>query len=243
MAVIDLDGLTKRYRDVTAVNDLTLTLPPGRVTGFVGANGAGKTTTIRMILGLTRPTAGRATIDGQPYADIPDPARTVGAMIDPRVFHPNRSGRNSLRVIARAARIPDQRVDQVLELVDLSSHARRRTGGYSTGMRQRLALAAALLGDPATLILDEPGNGLDPQGIHWLRQLIRDMAADGRTVLISSHLLAELAQTVDDVVIIDHGRLATHQPMADLLAQAHGGSLEDVYLNLTSPYSLPEDLS
>jgi ABC-2 type transport system ATP-binding protein len=173
VAVIDLDGLTKRYRGLTAVDDLTLTLQPGRVTGFVGANGAGKTTTIRMILGLTRPTAGRVTIDGQVYSEITDPARSVGAMVDPNVFHPNRSGRNSLRVIARGARIPDQRVDHVLELVDLRAQARRRTGSYSTGQRQRLALAAALLGDPATLILDEPGNGLDPQGIHWLRQLIR----------------------------------------------------------------------
>jgi len=241
MAVIELDGLTKRFRDVVAVDGLTLALQPGRVTGFVGANGAGKTTTIRMILGLTRPTAGRATIDGQLYADIPDPARSVGAMVDPHVFHPNRSGRNSLRVIARAARIPEHRVDHVLDLVDLSAQARRRTGGYSTGQRQRLALAAALLGDPATLILDEPGNGLDPQGIHWLRQLTRTMAAEGRTVLVSSHLLAELAQTVDDVVIIDHGRLVTHQTMADLLTRANGSSLEDVYLTLTSPDASPQD--
>lgn len=243
MAVIELDGLTKCYRGVTAVDGLTLALEPGRVTGFVGANGAGKTTTIRMILGLTRPTAGRATIDGHAYADITDPARSVGAMVDPHVFHPHRSGRNSLRVIARAAGIPERRVDDVLDLVDLSTQARRRTGGYSTGMRQRLALAAALLGDPATLILDEPGNGLDPQGIHWLRHLIRTMAAEGRTVLISSHLLAELAQTVDDVVIIDHGRLVTHQSMSDLLARAHGRSLEDVYLTLTLPDSTPEDPS
>ena len=243
MAVIELDGLTKRFRDVLAVDDLTLALKPGRVTGFVGANGAGKTTTIRMILGLTRPTAGRATIDGQPYADIAEPARSVGAMVDPHVFHPSRSGRNSLRVIARAARIPERRVDEVLDLVDLSSQAMRRTGGYSTGQRQRLALAAALLGDPATLILDEPGNGLDPQGIHWLRQLIRTKAAEGRTVLVSSHLLAELAQTVDDVVIIDRGRLVTHQSMADLLARAQGRSLEDVYLTLTGPDPSPEDLT
>jgi ABC-2 type transport system ATP-binding protein len=243
MAVIELDGLTKRYRGFTAVDGLSLTLTPGRVTGFVGANGAGKTTTIRMILGLTRPTTGRATIDGKIYSDLTDPARSVGAMVDPHVFHPNRSGRNSLRVIARAARVPEHRVDHVLDQVDLSTQARRRTGGYSTGMRQRLALAAALLGDPATLVLDEPGNGLDPQGIHWLRQLIRTMAAEGRTVLISSHLLAELAHTVDEVVIIDHGRLVTHQSMADLLDQAHSSSLEDVYLNLTSPDSSPRDPS
>ena len=243
MAVIQLAGLTKRYRGLTAVQDLSLTLAPGRVTGFVGANGAGKTTTIRMILGLTRPTAGRATIDGRTYAEIPDPVRSVGAMVDPNVFHPNRSGRNSLRVIAHAAGIPERRVDHLVDLVDLSALARRQTGSYSTGQRQRLALAAALLGDPATLILDEPGNGLDPQGIRWLRQLLRTMATEGRTVLVSSHLLAELAQTVDDVVIIDHGRLVTHQPMADLLARAQGSSLEDVYLALTTPGPAPEDPS
>jgi ABC-2 type transport system ATP-binding protein len=236
MALIQFTALTKRYRDVTAVEDLTFTLAPGRVTGFVGANGAGKTTSIRALLGLTRPSAGSATIDGVRYAQLTDPLRTIGAMVDPNVFHPRRTARNALRVIARTADIPDTRVDEVLTQVGLAGAARRRAGGYSMGMRQRLALAAALLGDPETLVLDEPANGLDPEGVHWLRGLIRSMAADGRTLFVSSHLLAELAQTIDDIVIIAHGRLVTHQPMADLLAQARGSSLEDVYLTLTASH-------
>jgi ABC-2 type transport system ATP-binding protein len=234
MTRIQIDGLTKRYRGVAAVDDLTFAPAPGRVTGFVGNNGAGKSTTLRMLLGLTRPTAGTATIDGHAYADLPDPIRAIGAMVDPNVFHPARSGRNALRVVARAAKLPDARVDQVLGLVDLDKAAGRRVGGYSLGMRQRLALAAALLGDPAALILDEPANGLDPHGVHWLRGLLRGLAAEGRTVLISSHLLAELAQTVDDVVVIDEGRLVTHQPMSALLASAEGSSLEDVFMSLTT---------
>jgi ABC-2 type transport system ATP-binding protein len=205
------------------------------VTGFVGNNGAGKSTTLRMLLGLTRPTSGSATVDGMAYVDLPDPLRAVGAMVDPDVFHPNRSGRNALRVVARTARIPDARVDELLMLVGLEDAARRRVGGYSLGMRQRLALAVALLGDPAALVLDEPANGLDPHGVHWLRGLIRELAADGRTVLVSSHLLAELAQTVDDVAVIDRGRLVTHQPMKDLIDAAGGASLEQVFLDLTSP--------
>jgi ABC-2 type transport system ATP-binding protein len=230
---IELQGLTKRYGPITAVEDLTFSPAPGRVTGFVGANGAGKSTTIRMLLGLTRPDAGTATIDGKAYAELRDPLRTVGAMVDPNVFHPNRTGRNALRVIARAAEISDSRVDHVLALVGLTDAAHRRVGGYSMGMRQRLALAAALLGDPGAVVLDEPANGLDPHGVHWLRGLIRHLAADGRTVFVSSHLLAELAQTIDDVVIIAHGRLVTHEPMAALLERANGASLEDVFLNLT----------
>ena len=235
MALLELDGLTKRYGSVTAVDHLTFTLAPGRVTGFVGANGAGKTTTMRMLLGLTRPTSGTATIDGAAYADLADPLRTVGAMVDPDVFHPRRTARNALRTIARVADIPDSRVDEVLALVGLTGAATRRAGGFSMGMRQRLALAAALLGDPETLVLDEPANGLDPEGVRWLRTLIRGMAAEGRTVFVSSHLLAELAQTVDDVVIIADGRLVTHSSMAALLGQAHDSSLEDVYLSLIAP--------
>jgi ABC-2 type transport system ATP-binding protein len=231
---IELHGLTKRYGPITAVEDLTFSPAPGRVTGFVGANGAGKSTTIRMLLGLTRPDAGAATIDGKAYAELRDPLRTVGAMVDPNVFHPNRTGRDALRVIARAAEISDSRVDNVLALVGLTDAAHRRVGGYSMGMRQRLALAAALLGEPGAVVLDEPANGLDPHGVHWLRGLIRGLAAEGRTVFVSSHLLAELAQTIDDVVIIAHGRLVTHEPMTALLERANGGSLEDVYLNLTS---------
>lgn len=236
MALIEFVGLTKRYGSVTAVDGLTFALAPGRVTGFVGANGAGKSTSMRMLLGLTRPTAGSVTIDGRRYSDLAHPMRSVGAMVDPHVFHPRRSARNALRAIARAVDIPDRRVDEVLVQVGLGGTARRKVGGFSMGMQQRLALAAALLGDPETLVLDEPANGLDPEGVHWLRELIRSMAAEGRTVFVSSHLLAELAQTVDDIVVIAHGRLVTHQPMADLVGQAGGSSLEDVYLALTGAH-------
>jgi ABC-2 type transport system ATP-binding protein len=235
VAHIEFHELTKRYGQVTAVDSLTFSPRPGRITGFVGANGAGKTTTIRALLGLTRPTSGTATIDGRPYANLRDPLRSIGAMVDPNIFHPRRTSRNALRVIARAADIPDARVDHVLALVGLTNAARRPAGGYSTGMRQRLALAAALLGDPDTLVLDEPANGLDPDGVHWLRGLIKSLAAEGRTVFVSSHLLAELAQTIDDVVITAHGRLITHQPVAGLLDRVDRASLEDVYLELTHP--------
>ncbi len=233
MARIEFHDLSKRYGPVTAVDSLTFAPTPGRITGFVGANGAGKSTTIRMLLGLTRPSSGTATIDGRPYPELSDPLRSIGAMVDPNVFHPRRTGRNALRVIARTADIPAARVDHVLAAVGLTNAARRRTGGYSTGMRQRLALAAALLGDPDTLVLDEPANGLDPEGVHWLRSLIKSLAAEGRTVFVSSHLLAELAQTIDDVVIIAQGRLITHEPVSGLLARADSASLEDVYLELT----------
>ncbi|MGH8969645.1 MAG: ABC transporter ATP-binding protein [Actinomycetes bacterium] len=234
MARIELDRLTKTYGSVTAVDDLTVTLEPGTITGFLGANGAGKSTTLRMLLGLTRPTSGRATIDGLPYAALPRPARVVGAMTDPDVFHPRRSGRNALRVLGRASGIPDTRADEVLEAVGLSVAGRRRVGGYSMGMRQRLGLAAALLGNPETLVLDEPANGLDPAGVLWLRGMLRGLAAEGRTVLVSSHLLAELAQTVDDVVVIDHGRLMVHGSMADLLETHQSASLEDLFFGLTT---------
>ena len=237
MALIEFHRLTKQYGAVTAVDDLTFSLLPGTVTGFVGANGAGKSTTIRMLLGLTRPSAGTATIDGRPYAELPEPIRHVGAMVEPDVFHANRSGRNALRVIASAADIPFSRVEELLDLASLTDVAARRVGGYSTGMRQRLALAAALLGDPSTLVLDEPANGLDPHGVHWLRGLIRQMASEGRTVFVSSHMLAELAQVVDDVVIIADGRLVTHEPMKDLLDRIDGASLEEVYLDLTATRS------
>jgi ABC-2 type transport system ATP-binding protein len=230
---IAVNGLTKRYGRLTAVDDLTFTVEPGRVTGFVGRNGAGKTTTLRMLLGLTRPSAGTATVAGRPYAELRDPLRQVGALIEPNSFHPGRTGRNALRAVARLGRIPDARVDEVLDLVDLAGAARRRVGGYSLGMRQRLALGVALLGDPATLVLDEPTNGLDPDGVRWLRALIRGLGAQGRTVLVSSHQLAELAQTVDDVIVIEKGRLVAHDRIATL-AQAHGGSLEEAFLSLTA---------
>jgi ABC-2 type transport system ATP-binding protein len=234
MPRIELAHLTKRYGAVTAVDDLSFTLEPGSITGFVGANGAGKSTTLRMLLGLTRPTSGTATIDGLPYADLPEPARAVGAFTDPTVFHPGRTGRNALRVLARPAGIDDRRVDEVLELVDLTGAARRRVGGYSTGMRQRLGLSAALLGDPPTLVLDEPANGLDPMGISWLRALLRGLADQGRTLLVSSHQLAELAQTVDDVILIDHGRLVARGSTADLMARHQSASLEELFLDLVS---------
>jgi ABC-2 type transport system ATP-binding protein len=235
MSTIAIEALTKRYGSVTAVDDLTFKLAPGRITGFLGPNGAGKSTTMRLLLGLARPTAGRATINGRPYRELRDPLRHVGALLDPNVFHPGRSGRTALRIAARPAQIPGQRVDQVLHLVGLGSAAHRRAGGYSQGMRQRLALAAALLGDPETLILDEPANGLDPEGVHWLRGLLRRLATEGRTVFVSSHMVAELAQTVDDVVIINQGRLTAAGSVAALLERTSASSLEDFFLGATSP--------
>jgi ABC-2 type transport system ATP-binding protein len=234
MARIEVDHLSKRYGAVTAVDDLSFTLEPGSITGFVGVNGAGKSTTLRMLLGLTRPTSGTATIDGLRYADLPDPAHAVGALTDPDVFHPGRTGRNALRVLARPSGIHDRRVDELLDLVDLAGAARRRVGGYSTGMRQRLGLAAALLGDPPTLVLDEPANGLDPMGIAWLRGLLRGLADQGRTLLISSHQLAELAQTTDDVILIHRGRLVARGSTAELMGRHQSASLEELFLDLVS---------
>jgi len=215
------DGLTKRYGAVTAVNDLSFDVRPGAVTGFLGPNGAGKTTTLRMVLGLARPTAGHATILGQPFTELPDPARSVGANLEISGMHPGRSGRNHLRSLAAFAGLPGSRVDEVLELVEMRGAASRRAGGYSTGMRQRLGLAATLLGDPEVLVLDEPANGLDPQGIRWLRDFLRGAAAEGRTVLVSSHVLSEVEQTVDDVVVIHRGRLVKSGPIASLTT-GHG---------------------
>jgi ABC-2 type transport system ATP-binding protein len=238
MEGIAVNALTKRYGRITAVDDLTFTLEPGRVTGFVGRNGAGKTTTLRILLGLTRATSGTATVAGQRYIDLRDPLRRVGALIDPNCFHPGRTGRNALRAVARLGRIPDARVDEVLDLVDLTGAAARRVGGYSLGMRQRLALAAALLGDPGTLVLDEPANGLDPDGVRWLRGLIRGLGQQGRSVLVSSHLLAELAQTVDDVIVIERGRLIAHDRI-DALAGTGTETLEDVFVRLTTTAKEP----
>jgi ABC-2 type transport system ATP-binding protein len=210
-------GLTKRYGDVKAVDDLSFEVRPRAVTGFLGPNGAGKTTTLRMVLGLARPTAGGATILGQPYGELPDPARSVGANLEICGMHPGRSGRNHLRALATFAGLPTSRVDEVLDLVEMREAANRRAGGYSTGMRQRLGLAATLLGDPEVLVLDEPANGLDPQGIRWLRDFLRGSAAEGRTVLVSSHVLSEVEQTVDDVVVIHRGRLVKSGPIASLV--------------------------
>jgi ABC-2 type transport system ATP-binding protein len=220
MAAISVQGLTKRFGDVLAVDHLTFDADPGTVTGFLGPNGAGKTTTLRMLLGLVAPTSGTATIDGRPYRELADPARRVGAVLEASGFHPGRSARDHLRVLATAAGLPSGRVGEVLEQVGLTGAGRRRVGGFSLGMRQRLGLAAALLGDPEVLVLDEPANGLDPEGVRWLRDLVRGLADQGRTVLVSSHLLAEVAQTVDQVVIIDRGRLVARSSLAALTAGA-----------------------
>jgi ABC-2 type transport system ATP-binding protein len=234
MTRIEVDRLTKRYGAVTAVDELSFTLEPGSITGFVGANGAGKSTTLRMLLGLTAPTSGTATFDGLPYGRLPAPARTVGALTDPDVFHPGRTGRAALLVLAAYCGAGPRRVDEVLELVDLAAAARRRVGGYSMGMRQRLGLAAALLADPPTLVLDEPANGLDPIGIHWLRGLLRGLADEGRTVLVSSHQLAELGHTVDDVVVVHRGRLVARGRIRDLQARHNSASLEELFLSLVA---------
>jgi ABC-2 type transport system ATP-binding protein len=220
MAAISVQGLTKRFGDVLAVDHLSFDVGPGTVTGFLGPNGAGKTTTLRMLLGLVAPTSGTATIDGRPYRELADPLRRVGAVLEAGGFHPGRSARDHLRVLAKAAGLPAGRVGEVLEQVGLAAAGRRRVGGFSLGMRQRLGLAAALLGDPEVLVLDEPANGLDPEGVHWLRGLVRGLADQGRTVLVSSHLLAEVAQTVDRVVIIDRGRLVAQSTLAALTAGA-----------------------
>jgi ABC-2 type transport system ATP-binding protein len=207
MTNVMVQGLSKRFGRVHAVEDLTFEAPPGEITGFLGPNGAGKTTTLRSLVGLVRPTGGRALIGGRRYEDLPEPRRVVGAVLESGGSRPGRSGRDQLRVLAQVTGVGQARVDDVLAQVDLTEAADRRVSGYSMGMRQRLGLAAALLGDPAVLLLDEPANGLDPEGIAWLRNLLRGFAAEGRTVLISSHLLSEVAQTVDRVVIVDHGRL------------------------------------
>jgi ABC-2 type transport system ATP-binding protein len=229
--LVNVSSLTKRYGDVTAIENLTFSLERGSVTGLLGPNGAGKTTTLRLLLGLAEPTDGEALIDGRRYRELDQPARRVGAVLESSDFHPGRSGRDHLRILALAAEadIPRGRVEEVLELVGLAKAAHRRVGTYSLGMRQRLGLAGALLGEPDVLILDEPANGLDPAGIHWLRTFLRRFAQDDGTVLISSHGLAEIAQTVDQVVIID-GRLLAIIRLEDLAAS--GGSLEETYLDL-----------
>ncbi len=209
-------GLTKRFGAVTAVQDLSFEVRPGQVTGFLGPNGAGKSTTMRMVLGLVRPTSGSASVLGMPYASLDRPSTAVGAVLEVQSFHPLRSGRNHLRVLAAASGLDDARIDVVLEQVGLTDAADRKAGGYSLGMRQRLGLAGALLGDPAILILDEPANGLDPQGIRWLREFLRWFAASGNAVLVSSHLLSEMAQMADALIVIDHGRLVRQGSVADL---------------------------
>lgn len=213
---VEVRDLTKKFGALTAVNKLSFSVEPGRITGFLGPNGAGKTTTLRMLLGLVRPTSGSATIGGQPYGHLATPQRVVGAALEATSFHPGRSGRDHLRVMADTAGVDHRRVDEMLELVGISAAARQRAGGYSMGMRQRLALAGALLGDPQVLLLDEPANGLDPEGIRWLRLLLRHLSGQGKTVLISSHMLAEVEQTVDEVVIIANGKLIRAGAITDL---------------------------
>ncbi len=219
---VEVRGLSKSFGPVKAVSDLEFTVEPGSVTGFLGPNGAGKTTTLRMLLGLERPDSGTATFNGAPYATLPKPVQTVGAVLE-TAFHPARSGRNHLRVYCRASGLPLSRADEVLTEVGLTDAGGRRAGGYSLGMRQRLALATALLGDPQVLVLDEPANGLDPEGIQWLRGFLRHLAHEqGRTVLVSSHLLSEVEQTVDRVVIVGAGQLIREGSMEQLRSGAHG---------------------
>ena len=226
MLEITVDALSKDFGAVRAVDDVSFVIRPGRVVGLLGPNGSGKTTTLRMLLGLVTPTSGQALIGGRRFADLADPARQVGAVLEARGFHAGRTARDHLRVIASEARLPPLRVDEVLERVGLSEAADRRAGTYSLGMGQRLSLAAALLGDAGVLLLDEPANGLDPGGIHWLRGLLRGLAREGRTVVVSSHALAEVEQTVDEVLIFDRGRLLSHRSMSEI------DSLEEAFLEL-----------
>jgi ABC-2 type transport system ATP-binding protein len=229
--VIEIAAVSKSFGTARAVDGVSFTAPAGQITGFLGPNGAGKTTTLRMLLGLARPDSGAALIDGLEYADLPFPRRRIGAVLDSAGFHPGRTGRNQLRVLAAAARFPRSRVEEVLEFVELTKAADRRVGGYSHGMRQRLALAGALLGDPPVLVLDEPATGLDPGGMAWLRRLLVDWSAQGRTVLFSSHLLAEVEAVADRIVIISQGRVVRDGSTAELTA---GRRLEDLFLELTS---------
>ncbi|MGY2067119.1 ABC transporter ATP-binding protein [Blastococcus sp. SYSU DS0619] len=215
--MITVSGLTKKYGDQTVVDDVSFSLEPGTVTGFLGPNGAGKTTTMRMLTGLVPATAGTATVDGRPYADLANPGAVMGTLLDASAVHPGRTGAAHLRLLASAIGVPGSRVDEVLGLVGLGDAARRRIGGYSLGMRQRLGIAGALLAEPPVLMFDEPANGLDPEGIRWMRDLLRGHAARGGTVLLSSHLLGEVEHTVDRLLVIDGGRIVADGPVATLL--------------------------
>jgi ABC-2 type transport system ATP-binding protein len=232
--MITATSLTKRYGRVAAVDGVTFSCEPGTVTGFLGRNGAGKSTTLRMITGLTRPDAGRASIAGKPFAELANPARTVGTLLDAAAFHDGRTGRETLRIACTVTGMPLARAEELLGAVDLATDAGRRVGGYSLGMRQRLGLAHALIGQPSVLILDEPANGLDPEGIAWIRTLLRDFADRGGTVLLSSHLLAEVQATADHLVIIDQGRVVASGAQHSLLAGS-GQTLEELFLSLTTP--------
>ncbi|GAB2997843.1 ABC transporter ATP-binding protein [Saccharothrix stipae] len=218
--MIEATGLTKHYGKTVAVDDLSFTVQAGRVTGFLGPNGAGKSTTMRMILGLDAPTRGRVTIDGQDYRSLHQPLRVVGALLDAKWVHPNRSARAHLQWLARSNRIPTKRVDEVLDMVGLTQVAKRRAGGFSLGMSQRLGIAGALLGDPKVLMFDEPVNGLDPEGILWIRQFMHRLADDGRTVFVSSHLLSEMAQTAQDLIVIGRGKLISQTSTAQFIKDA-----------------------
>jgi ABC-2 type transport system ATP-binding protein len=222
--VIEVDGLSKRYGDKLAVDDLTFAIRPGIVTGFLGPNGAGKSTTMRIILGLDAPTAGTVRIDGRTYRGLPAPLHEIGAMLEARAIHTGRSAFNHLLAMAQTHGIPRSRVDEVIDLVGLTEVARKRAGGFSLGMGQRLGIASALLGDPEILILDEPANGLDPEGILWIRNLLKGLAAEGRTVFLSSHLMSEIAQTADHLVVIGRGRLIADTSVDDVVAQASLGT-------------------
>jgi len=229
--MIEAVGLTKRFGDRLAVDRLSFTVQPGQVTGFLGPNGAGKSTTMRMILGLDRPTAGTVTIDGRPFAQLKRPMREVGALLDAKAIHGGRSAYNHLLCLAQTNNLPRRRVGEVLEMVGLTQVARKRAKGFSLGMGQRLGIAAALLGDPATVVLDEPVNGLDVEGIRWIRGLLADLAARGKTVLVSSHLMSEVAQTAHRLIVIGQGRLLADTTVAGL--SAGHASLEDAYVHLT----------
>jgi ABC-2 type transport system ATP-binding protein len=246
--MISLHGLTKRYGDIAAVDDLTLELAPGTVTGFLGPNGAGKTTTMRMILGLDSPTSGKALIGGRRYVELDAPLRTVGALLDAKAVHPARSGRDHLRAMALSQGIPFSRVEEVLALTGMTAAARRRTGTYSLGMSQRLGIAGALLGDPQVLMLDEPVNGLDPDGVRWIRILLSSLAADGRTVFVSSHLMSEMERMADRLIVLGKGRLIADEPIDRLVAGAavrvRGPQLQPLADALpTASWSGPEELT
>ena len=231
-AAVEVRGLTKTFGRVAAVQGMSFTAPAGKVTGFLGPNGSGKTTTLRMVLGLVRPDAGEALIGGVRYGGLDRPRRTVGALLEATSFHPGRRARDHLRVLAEAAEVPGSRVDEVLDQVDLAPAARRRVREFSLGMRQRLGLASALLGDPQVLLLDEPANGLDPAGIAWLRGLLRGLADEGRTVVVASHVLSEVAQTVDHVVIVSDGQLRFAGPLGEI--GGTNSALESAFLKLTA---------
>jgi ABC-2 type transport system ATP-binding protein len=233
MPHVSVTGLTKRFGAVEAVQDLSFDVGAG-ITGFLGPNGAGKTTTLRILLGLVRPTAGTATIDGRRYAELAHPRRAVGAVLEASGFHPGRRARDHLKILATEGELPKARVDVVLDEVGLTADAHRRVGGFSLGMRQRLGLAAALLGDPGVLVLDEPANGLDPAGVAWLRGLLRDLAADGRTVIVSSHVLAEVAQTADRAVVVSGGRLRYAGTLDEMAGTGGFDALEATFLRLTA---------